>query len=123
MRSESPRDVWDKLQVLASVVASVFIPLAVAWIGYVYNIAVKNSENSVKYVELAVSILRADTEGDHGALRSWAVDLLNHQAAVKLSVEAQDQLRRTKLIIFNTGYVGTSYDSGYASTPASAPKK
>ena len=121
MKSESPKDSWDKLQVLASVVASVFIPLTVAWIGYVYNTSIKNSENSVKYVELAVSILRV--EGNDGALRSWAVDLLNHQAAVKLSVEAQDQLRRTKLIIFNTGYVGTSYDSGYASTPASAPKK
>lgn len=58
--TERPKDVWDKIQSLAPLVASILVPLAVAFVGSSYASAMKNSENQIKYVELAVSILRSE---------------------------------------------------------------
>jgi hypothetical protein len=122
VKDEAPKDVWDKMQAVAGLAASVLIPLAVAWVGNGYNKAIKDSENSVKYVELAITILRAEPTEGNESLKAWAVEVVNNHAAIKLSPEAQAELRK-RLIVYDAGYASTQYKSGYASASASAPKK
>ena len=50
--------------------ASVLVPLAVLVVGNGYSKSIKDSENRIKYVELAVSILRAEPREDNSSLRA-----------------------------------------------------
>jgi hypothetical protein len=87
---------WSSLGNLA-------LPVVVAIIGAWYNINVKDSENRVRYVELAISQLRTPPSAETSALRSWAVELLDNQAPIKLSPEAKRQLMLQPLSIQLSG--------------------
>jgi hypothetical protein len=76
-----------------ALVASLVVPIAVAWVGGRFNESIKESENRVRYVELAIAQLRAAPATDTSALRDWAIELLDSQAPVKLSGEAKAQLK------------------------------
>lgn len=86
-------DKWTKLQA----VGTVALPVVVAVIGGAYTWSAKQSENQVRYVELAVAQLRSPPTPESTALREWAVDLLDSQAPVKLSAAARAQLMSTPL--------------------------
>lgn len=92
------KDFWGKLQVVAALLASVFVPLAVVFVGNVYSSAIKDSENRLRYVEISLQILRTEPSNDGAvALREWAIALLNHQSPVPLSPEAQSELKTKKV--------------------------
>jgi hypothetical protein len=88
-RSGPPKDRWDKFQILSS---GGLVPLVIAGAGYYYSESQQESENRVKYVEIAVQQLRAEPTRETAALRSWAVELLNKNSPIKLSAEAKAQL-------------------------------
>ena len=88
------KDIWDKLRSLGHFIGGVGVPLVIAWLGNSYNAAIKDSENRVKYVEIAIAELRSTPRQETEALRVWVVDLLDSQAPVKLSPEAREQLKR-----------------------------
>lgn len=89
-------------------ISSIFVPLVIAGIGAWYNISMKNSENRVRYVELAIEQLRAEPTPETTALREWAVELLDSQAPVKLSDAAKHQLMSTPLVIHLSGHAVTN---------------
>jgi len=93
------KDGWDKLPAVAALLASVLVPLAVVIVGNVYSMSMKDTENRLKYVELAVSILRAEPQAESAPLRAWAADVLNDQSVVKLSPEAMAVLKDHKVEI------------------------
>jgi hypothetical protein len=61
-------------------ISSIALPLVIAVVGGCYNVNMKNSENRVRYVELAIAQLRAPPTPETSALREWAVGLLDSQA-------------------------------------------
>ncbi len=69
MSDAASKDWWDKLQAVSALIASIFIPLTVLVVGNSYSRSMKDSENRIKYVELAVSILKAEPSEKTGALR------------------------------------------------------
>ncbi len=94
------KDMWEILRTLAAVFASVAgitVPFLIAWIGAEYNQNIKDSENRVKYVELAIAQLHSPPSPETSALRDWAVELLDSQAPVKLSSAAKAQLKTNVL--------------------------
>ncbi len=91
------KDVWDKLRALGPFLAGVGVPVAIAWIGNSYSASIKDAENRVRYVEIAISELRSTPKPETAALRAWAVDLLDSQSPVKLSPEAREQLKRNQV--------------------------
>jgi hypothetical protein len=103
MTSPPKKDLWDKLPAVAAVIASIFVPLTVAYFANAHSSATKASENRVKYVELAVSILRADPSAESAPLRSWAADVLNNESPVPLSPEAREALKESKLKYWDGG--------------------
>ena len=86
------KEFLDYAQPISVILSTVAVPLLVAYFGNSISTANKRSENKVKYVELAVSVLRSDPTPESRALREWAVGLLDNQAPVKLSESAQKQL-------------------------------
>ncbi len=91
------KEALELVQPIAVILSSVAVPLVVAYFGNSITIANKDSENRVKYVELAVSVLKADPKPESHALRAWAVDLLDSQAPTKLTSDARKQLQERPL--------------------------
>ena len=87
------KDIWDVLRSLAPFISSVAVPLVIVWVGSTYNASIKDSENRVRYVELAIAQLRTTPTPETAALREWALELLDSQSPVKLSPAAKLQLK------------------------------
>lgn len=84
---------------LSLIVSVIAIPIVVARIGGNVNSALKESENRVRYVELAINQLRSPPSPETAALRDWAVELLDNQSPVRLSEEAKAQLKSKALAL------------------------
>jgi len=93
----SLKDSWEIRKDKALTFAGVVTPLIVAVIGGCYNANIKDSENRIRYVELAISQLRAPPSPETAALRAWAVELLNKQSPIALSSDAIEQLKTNAL--------------------------
>lgn len=91
------KDIWDKVSVISVLLASALVPLVVAFVGNAYTSALKQSENRLKYTELAIGILREKPSPDSQDIRSWAVDIINQYSGVPLSRGARQQLLRSQL--------------------------
>ena len=89
---KSEKDVWDKIQVVSSLVVSLGIPIAVVLIGSQYTANQAEQTNRIKYVELAVGILRSQPTPGHDPLRDWAVEVIKKHATVPIPKDAQEQL-------------------------------
>lgn len=101
---------------IALIVSAIAVPVVVAKIGGNVNSAMKESENRIRYVELAINQLRSPPSPETTALRDWAVELLDAQSPVKLSEEAKVQLKSKALALpvsaLAAGGVGVSVGSG-----------
>lgn len=103
-QSDAPRkDSLSRLTAFAALFSSVAVPLTIAGIGAWYNVNIKDSENRVRYVELAIAQLRTPPTPETSALREWAVELLDSQAPVKLSPAAKLQLKSNPLSVQLSG--------------------
>lgn len=111
--STPAKDLWDILRSLAPFISSVLVPLVIAWVGNNYNASIKESENRVRYVELAIAQLVTTPTPETQALREWAVEVLNVLSPVKLSPEAQAQLREHRFSV-GISVSGTSTSEGRA---------
>ena len=102
--------IWQKARITSVLIASVLIPIIIAFIGNSYTKAIKDNEIGVRYVELAVKILAekpgSNSEGtevsndlENKAVRKWAAEVIDHYSEVKLSPDAMNELERQKLLI------------------------
>ena len=98
MATELPQ-IWEKIKVLSVVIASLTVPVVVAVVGNSYSKEQKDKEIGVRYVELAVEILRAAPSPDNKALRTWAISVVDHYSALPLPKEAQAELQFEQLKI------------------------
>ncbi|UCD74596.1 MAG: hypothetical protein JSV91_12505 [Phycisphaerales bacterium] len=85
---------WNGLKAWSQLIAATLIPLALALIGHLTTNALATRETSLKYVELAISILNDDPKEQTRNLRSWAVDILNRHSEVRMASEAREALIR-----------------------------
>lgn len=118
------KDIWQILRDVAPIVASIAVPLAIAWVGGEYNARIKETENRIRYVELAISQLRSPPTPETAALREWAVELLDSQSPIKLSEAAKVQLKSNALpIVLSATASGTVLASGTATLSAGRAKQ
>jgi hypothetical protein len=107
------KNILQTLKDVALIVASVAVPLAIAWVGGEYNARIKEAENRIRYIELAISQLRSAPTPETAALREWAVELLDSQAPIKLSEAAKTQLKSYALpIALSASASGSAFASG-----------
>jgi len=85
---------WLKFQAICVVTASLAVPIVIAIIGNAYTDAQKHSEVSVRYVELATSILKSPPTEENKALRTWAVEVLDATSPVRLTLHVKEELSK-----------------------------
>lgn len=83
---------WDKLKVLSGLIASIFIPVALALIGNWYSSAISKSEISLRYTELAINILVEEPTGSDQSLRQWAINIISTYSNVPMNIETERAL-------------------------------
>lgn len=83
---------WHKAQITANIIGAIAIPIVIAIFTFVYSDSFKKRETGVRYVELAVGILREEPKPKTHALRKWAVEVLGKYSAVQLSEDARRAL-------------------------------
>jgi WD40 repeat protein len=85
-----PKQDWEAVARITSLVA---IPVVIAIVGGIIQEGLAKNTVSRDYVQMAVSILTADTSKTPPALRSWAVDMLDSNSPVKFSGEVAAELK------------------------------
>lgn len=105
----SKKDVWEVVESVSRIFATLAIPVILAVGGWVIQGTVSQQTVSKDYVSLATSILQKKREQDDDesakGLRKWAVDLLNRTSPVQLDGEtAQRLINGTVTIPFQQPY-------------------
>lgn len=89
----------NKLESISKIMAAVFIPLAIAYMGNGLSESNKKKDTEVKLVELATAILSKEISSsasdDTKRIRKWAVDVINTYSGVKMENETQAALVNT----------------------------
>jgi len=96
-KSVKQKDTWDKLSSIAGLMASVLIPIVVVVVGNEYSATIKYAENSIKYTELAITVLDNKPTEENKNLRLWAIDVLNEYSGVNINEEAKNELLKQRL--------------------------
>lgn len=91
--SDSPTTGWQKVSVLAGVVAAVLIPVVLALVGSWTSTALKDQEIRGQFVQLAVSILQQPPTPENRSVREWAIDVINRYSDVPLQAAAVESLK------------------------------
>ena len=90
------KDLWDKFKIIAALIAAL-TPIVIGACGYFINLTLKERETKVRYVEIAVSILREKPHQETKALRDWAVDVVSSYSPIPLSTDAINELKQNPL--------------------------
>ncbi len=118
----SSKDHWDKIASVGALVSGILIPLAIALAGNHLSATLKESENKLKYIEIAASLIREEPKPENAALRDWAIDILaKHSTTVPLSPEAQAELKVRRVPISASGWGNTIVDN--STIPVSGVKR
>ncbi len=96
MSNELPTS-WKKAQTMSAIIASVLIPLMIAFLGHIVNQSIKDNELSLSYIQLAVGILKVEPKPGTENLRAWAIDVVNNYSSVKLPTDAKKELKEHSL--------------------------
>lgn len=99
---------WQKAQVIAVVMASLALPVVLAVLGNAYTKAHKDAEIisakerqeaelAIRYVALAVEILRTQPRKQGAQMRGWAIQILDRFSPISLPVPAKESLATTQL--------------------------
>lgn len=105
---KTKRDLLDYVQLFTSTAATIAVPVLLAYFGNQF-IASQNERtnaitesqnkhaNALKYVELAVGILRADPKEQDAGLRLWAIEVLASQSVVPLTEKNKKALSEKQI--------------------------
>jgi hypothetical protein len=103
------KDRWDKLGVIAGVLASVLVPLAIGLTGHWATSAYQQRESELKdrefarkWVEISLDILRSNDTKDEKNLRAWAINVINHYVedeSIKIPNELRTDLESGKSVV------------------------
>lgn len=106
------KTIWEKLPVISTFLASVLIPVVLAFVGHALTTAMKQGENRVRYSELAISILKEEPSDSNRDVRGWAVEVINRYSGVQMSARTKKYQVRTQLsrpIYENTDFRESSF--------------
>lgn len=93
----SQKDCWDKSKIIINTVALIAVPVLIAFYGHSINLTLKKKEIEVKYIEIAVSVLRERPSDETAGLRNWAVDVLSSYSPIPISTDVIEELKRNPL--------------------------
>lgn len=99
---ESKPTVWTAVSAVSGLIAAVVIPLAVAFVGNQFTVALKEREIQGRFVELALTILKESPSPENEAMRAWALKVVDAYSGVPMTEEVRNDLS-TKLRLPSLG--------------------
>jgi hypothetical protein len=93
----SQKDCWDKFKIIINVFALIAVPVLIGLYGHFINSTLKKKEIEVKYIEIAVSILREKPNDETAGLRNWAVDVLRSYSPIPINKDVIEELKHNPL--------------------------
>ena len=91
---ESDQASLAKWQSIASIAASIAIPLILAVFGFLVQRQLATEGLKKDYVQIATSILKENPNGQEKELRTWAVEVLDRNAEIPFSKNAKESLEK-----------------------------
>ena len=88
---------WQKLKILSTLIATILIPVVIAFMTQSYTKSIKQNEIGVRYIEIAVRILETPQNEQIPHLRDWAIDVIGHYSDVPLDEGAKFELHNNEL--------------------------
>jgi hypothetical protein len=88
---------WRKFEITGKVLGWTLIPVLIAFVGHSYTDVIRAKEMELRYVELAVDILKQKPAKDSAELRSWAIKIVDKFAPLPLSEKAKEELKYRQL--------------------------
>ena len=92
------KDKWDKLKISSAFVAAVLVPIVIAFAGNEYSSAIKESENRLRYTELAIEILTEKPTSTNQNIRGWAVDVINKYSDVPIDEKTKKEMLESPIV-------------------------
>ncbi len=103
MKNDAPQlsSGWYIAKIIGDIalgIGAIAIPIVIHFSTVNYTNSLKEREIGVRYVEVAINILREDPDKQKTKeLRRWAIDVINKNATIKLSANAIKDLMDRKL--------------------------
>lgn len=82
-------DLYSKV---ISSIATILIPILVVWMGNRLSRAFKEKEIRLKYIEMAIDVLKEKPESKDLDIRQWAIDIITEYSEIELPKTAQTRL-------------------------------
>ena len=91
-------DRWEQAKTISTIVATVVIPLTIAFSSNWFAQVQKDKELQLKYISLAIQILSSPPSQSDSAVRKWAVSIINKYSEVKMAEKAEMELQMQQLM-------------------------
>ncbi|RLB72341.1 MAG: hypothetical protein DRH06_11545 [Deltaproteobacteria bacterium] len=91
------KDCWDKSLIFFQIAGILVIPAVIAYFGWKVDSTLQKNDIKIKYIEIAVEILKDPPKEETKALRLWAVDVLSEYPTIKFTSEALIELKKSPL--------------------------
>ena len=94
----------EKITTLLQAASAILVPIVVAVAGLIIQQSIAKQTTAKDYVSLAIDILKVDPKVQDlfkgNPLRDWAADVLVLDSPVPISKAAQEQLKTTRVIVY-----------------------
>ena len=91
------KDNWDKIRIIGILL----IPIILAILGWNVDNSFKESDIKMKYIEIAIDILRDKPKEETTSLRLWAMKVISQYSLVKFDDNALNELKKYPLPKYN----------------------
>lgn len=95
---ETEADRWEQAKTISTIVATVVIPLTIAFSSNWFAQVQKDKELQMKYISLSIQILSSPPSQSDSAVRQWAINIINKYSEVKMGEKAEVELQLQQLI-------------------------
>jgi hypothetical protein len=78
--------IWKKAESISGIVAAVLLPIALVMVGHLIQEPLRQSERSIKMLEIAAEILRENNKNPdevETGLRSWAIEVMEKHSGTQ----------------------------------------
>jgi len=88
----------EKITKLSPLIASIIVPIVLAFIGNQYTAALQKQEVNGKFVALAVDILKTKPTDQNKNIRLWATTVLDKYSGVPISENTVNDMIKTSIL-------------------------
>lgn len=83
----------EKIKIISTIISLLAIPIIIAVIGNEYTRAQKEKEINIRFIELAVDILKSESKYESENLKKWAIQIINKYSKLPISIEIENDLK------------------------------